>query len=151
MARFSHPAISGKGSTEIGNWTIEGGTIDGDPPTFEGDPLFTGEWTRINGFCQFSINVDFDNIESFGTGQYYLKLPFQSLNNHLISDGCLHDFSGGDQYAIMGHVDAGSDILKLFSTASNGRHVPFEYNVPVTLDNPDNFHIAGSYQVDPTA
>ena len=151
MARFSHPAISGKGSTDIGNWTIEGGTIGGTQPTFNGDPLFTGEWTRINGFCHFGIDVDFDNITSFGTGQYYLKLPFPSLNNYLLSDGCLHDTSGGDQYAIMGHVAAGSDILELFSIASNGRHVPFEHNVPVTLHVEDNFHIAGAYEVDPTA
>jgi hypothetical protein len=149
MARFTHPAISGKGSTDSGTWVIEGGTL-GTQPTFDGDPLFTGEWTRINGLCQFGIDVDFDNITSFGTGQYYVKLPFPALNNYLLSDGCAHDISTGNQYSILGHVVAGSDILELFSVASNGRHVPFESNVPFALNVADNFHIAGTYQVDPT-
>jgi hypothetical protein len=150
MARFTHPAISGKGSTDSGTWTIEGGTIGGTQPTFNGDPMFTGEWTRINGFCHFGIDVDFSNILTFGTGQYYVKLPFAALNNYLLSDGCAHDISTGNQYSILGHVVSGSDILELFSVASNGRHVAFEHNVPFTLGVDDNFHIAGSYEVDPT-
>jgi hypothetical protein len=35
--------------------------------------------------------------------------------------------------------------MLLFSTASNGRDVPFEHNVPFNLDQQDNFHIAGYY------
>jgi hypothetical protein len=35
----------------------------------------------------------------------------------------------------------------LLSTASNGKQVPFEHNVPVTLSTADNFHIAGTYEI----
>jgi hypothetical protein len=125
---------------------VLGGT-DGTQPTFSSAPLFTGSYTKIGNMCFFQIDVEFDNITSFGTGQYYVKLPFVSSHNYLLSDGCLHDFSTGDEYAILGHVVAGSDTLTLLSTASNGRQVPFEHNVPVTLATTDNFHIAGTYEI----
>lgn len=120
---------------------------DGTQPTFSGDPMITGSYTAFGNLCHFQIDVDFDNITSFGSGQYYLTLPFASEHAFLLRDGCLHDTSGNDQYAISGHVDEGSDVLWLHGTASNGRDVPFTYNVPVTLAVADNFHIAGVYHV----
>ena len=149
MARFTHPGISGYGTSENGSWIIEGGTLGTSQPTFSGDPLFAGHYTTFDGLCKFSIDVDFDNITDFGDGQYYLKLPFPVHDNIIFSDGCLHDDT--DQYAILGHVDAGSDIMKLFSIASNGRHVPFSDsdNQPVRLNAlEDNFHISGTYEMD---
>ena len=124
----------------------QGGT-DGTQPTFDGDPLITGSYIKFGDLANFQIDVDFDNILTFGTGQYYLTLPFESEHAFLVRDGCLHDASGGDQYAISGHCDANSNVLQLFSVASNGRDVPFTYNVPVNLDVADNFHIAGTYHV----
>ena len=148
MARFTHPAIRSYGSTDLGTWTVEGGT-DGDQPAFTGDPLFSGNWTLVDGLCHFAIDVDMDNIDDFGSGQYFMKLPFVSKNNYLFSDGCLHDFSGEDEYSILGHVVAGSDVMTLLSISSNGRQVSFEHNVPVTLAKQDNFHIAGTFEIDP--
>ena len=123
-----------------------GGT-DGTQPTFSGDPLITGSYTVFGNLCHFQIDVDFGNVTSFGSGQYYLTLPFPSTHAFLVRDGCLHDFSGGDQYAISGHVNPGSNILELLSVASNGRDVPFTHSVPVNLAVADNFHIAGVYHV----
>ena len=138
---------------ELGNlssssipFAVLGGT-NGTQPTFSSAPLFTGSYTKMGNLCHFQIDVEFDNITSFGTGQYYVKLPFAAEHNYLLSDGCLHDFSTGDEYAVLGHVVAGSDTLTLLSTASNGRQVPFEHNVPVTLNVADNFHIAGTYEI----
>ena len=128
------------------DFAVLGGT-DGTQPTFSSDPLFTGSYTRFGNIVHFAIDVDFDNITSFGSGQYYIKLPFPAKRNYLLSDGCLHDDSTGNEYAVLGHVHAGSDTLTLLSTASNGRQVPFEHNVPVTLDVADNFHIAGTYEI----
>lgn len=126
------------------DYTPEAGT-DATQPTFSGDPLIEGHYIKMGKLIHFTIEVDFDNITSFGSGQYYLKLPYPSEHAFLIRDGCLHDISGSDQYAMSGHCDAGSDLLKLYSVASNGRDVPFTYNVPVTLAVEDNFHIAGTY------
>lgn len=125
---------------------VLGGT-DGTQPTFSSAPLFTGSYTKIGNMCFFQIDVDMDNITSFGSGQYYVKLPFPSSHNYLLSNGCLHDISANDEYAILGHVLAGSDTLTLLSTASNGKQVPFTHNVPVTLSTADNFHIAGTYEI----
>jgi hypothetical protein len=145
MARFTHPALGGTASSEDGTWIIEGGTL-GTQPTFNGNPMFSGRWTRFDNLVHFSIDVDMDNITSFGTGQYYVKLPFASKSNYLLSDGCLHDNSAGDEFAILGHVQAGSDILTLLTTTSNGKQNPFEYGVPVNLNIADSFHIAGTYE-----
>lgn len=149
MARFTHPGIVIGGATDEGTWTVEGGTTGPGAvqPTFNGDSLFNGHYSIIGNICHFGVDVDMDNITSFGTGQYYIKLPVASHHNIILSDGCLHDISTGDQYAILGHVVAGSDILTLYSIASNGRHVAFEDNVPIKLDVADNFHISGTYEI----
>jgi hypothetical protein len=128
------------------SFTVAGGTL-GTQPTFTGAPLFTGSYTKLGNLCHFQIDVDMDNITSFGTGQYYVNLPFPAEHNYLVSDGCLHDISANDQYSVMGHVVAGSNQLRLLSIASNGKHVPFEHNVPVTLAIADNFHVAGTYEI----
>jgi hypothetical protein len=127
-------------------FTVAGGTL-GTQPTFTGAPLFTGSYTKIGNLCHFQIDVDMDNITSFGTGQYYVNLPFPAQHDYLVSDGCLHDISANDQYSVMGHVVAGSNQLRLLSVASNAKHVPFTFNVPVTLAIADNFHVAGTYEI----
>jgi flagellar hook-length control protein FliK len=148
MARFTHPSISMSASTYNGTWSIEGGTLNGSQPTFDGTPMFSGEWLLIGKLCHFSIDVDMDNITSFGSGQYYVKLPFPSKQNYLMSDGCLHDISTGDEYAVLGHVQAGSDTLSLLTTTSNGKQNPFNSGVPVNLNQQDNFHISGTYIIE---
>jgi hypothetical protein len=65
-----------------------------------------------------------------------------------MSDGCLHDISTGDEYAVLGHVQAGSDILSLLTTTSNGKQNPFNSGVPVNLNQQDNFHISGTYIIE---
>ena len=147
MARFTHPAIMQTGGSELANWIVEGGAVEAQP-TFDGDPLFLGHYVLIGNLCHFTVEVDMDNITDFGEGQYYIKLPFPSHHAVLLSDGCLHDISGDDQYAILGHAEAGSDVLMLFSIGSNGRHAPFSSTGPVGLDTSDNFHIAGIYEID---
>lgn len=148
MSRFTHPAISLYGSSFNGTWIIEGGTINGSQPTFSGNPMFTGEWMLMGKLCHFTIDVDMDNITGFGSGQYYVKLPFTANKNYLMSDGCLHDQSTGDEYAVLGHVQSGSDILTLLTTTSNGKQNPFTHNVPVNLSVQDNFHISGTYIIE---
>ena len=149
MSRFTHPSINASGSSDSGTWIIDGGTL-GTQPTFSGAPLFSGRWTLVGDICHFAVSVDMDNITSFGTGQYYIRLPFKSKNNYLFSNGCLHDDSTGDEYAILGHVRAGEDQMTLLSTVSNGKQSNFTNSVPVNLNIADNFHIAGTYEIDST-
>ena len=128
-------------------FSVEGGTT-GTQPTFSGAPLFTGSYVTTGVLCHFRIDVDFDNITSFGTGQYYLTLPFQAKHAYQLSDGCLHDVSTGREYPISGHVAANSNQLFLQSIDAQGStafNVDFTYNTPVALSTADNFHVAGTY------
>ena len=130
------------------SYTVAGGT-SGTQPTFSGDPLFSGHYVILGHTIHFEIQVDFDNILTFGTGQYYVTLPFASKYDYILRDGCLHH--GAIEYHISGHVNAGSNELQLFSSdkvSSSVQDVAFTSSSPVTLSTADNFHIAGTYIVD---
>lgn len=126
------------------SFTVNGGTL-GDQPTFNGAPLFSGTYVKTGPLVHFQIQVDMDNITNFGTGQYYVDLPFPSKYGYQVKQGCLHDISTGKQYAIGGHVYAGQSQLGLTFTNSSGQDEDFDHNSPVTLAIADNFHIAGTY------
>jgi hypothetical protein len=131
-------------------YTVAGGT-SGTQPTFDGDPLFSGHYVILGSTVYFDVQVDFDNITSFGTGQYYVSLPFASKYGAMFRGGCLHDASETREYHISGHVDAGSNELQLFTTDLSGQRLydfAFSQGEPVTLTTADNFHIAGTYIVD---
>jgi hypothetical protein len=144
MARFTHPSISAFGSSDTGTWTINGGST-GTQPTFNGAPLFTGHYSVMDNLVHFEIQVDFDNITNFGTGQYFVDLPFPSHASYQMRNGCIHDFSTGRQYSIGGHVFEGESRLYLNFTDTNGRDSEFTHNTPFALAVEDNFHISGTY------
>lgn len=128
---------------------VSGGT-DGTQPTFSG-PVFSGSYTRFGDMVHFAYEVDFDNITSFGTGQYYMTLPYPSAHAYILRDGCLHDASDSAQFHISGHIDAGSDQIVLYSSdkvSSGVEDAPFTATFPVTLSTADNFHIAGTYEIE---
>jgi hypothetical protein len=132
---------------------VFGGTL-GTQPTFDGNPLFTGSYVKIGPMVHFRIDVDFDNITSFGTGQYYLDLPFPAKYNYEFTAGCLHDISATRDYPITGHIYAGESRMLLKSMDASGNTtyaVPFTATAPVTLATADNFHVSGDYIADPEA
>ena len=126
-------------------FTVNGGTIGGTQPTFSGAPLFSGSYVKVGSLVHFQIQVDMDNITSFGTGQYYVDLPFSAKYGYQVREGCLHDFSTDRQYAIGGHVFAGQSRLLLFFTDTNGQDQEFDHNSPINLAVEDNFHVSGTY------
>ena len=125
-------------------FTVNGGTL-GTQPTFNGAPLFTGSYVKHGPMVHFQIQVDMDNITSFGTGQYFVDLPFPAKYGYQVREGCLHDVSTGHQYSIGGHVYANQSRLNLSFTNSNGQDEVFDFNSPINLTTEDNFHISGSY------
>lgn len=128
-------------------FTVNGGTT-GTQPTFTGTPLFTGSYVKNGTLVHFEIQVDMDNITSFGTGQYYIDLPFPAKKAYKFRAGCLHDISTGRDYETGGHVNAGQSRLFLTSTDVQSNSVfdiPFTSTNPVTLSTADNFHISGTY------
>jgi hypothetical protein len=126
------------------SFTVNGGTL-GTQPTFAGAPLFSGSYVKNGPLVHFQIQVDMDNITNFGTGQYYVDLPFPAKYGYQVREGCLHDISTDRQYAIGGHVFAGQSRLNLFFTDTNGQDQEFDHNSPVTLAIADNFHVSGTY------
>ena len=127
----------------------EGGT-DGIQPVFDG-PGITGSFNRFGNMVHFTVQVDFDNITNFGTGQYYITLPYNTRTVYQFRDGCLHDDDTGRDYHISGHVEAGDNTLRLFTTDRQGNRVydfEFQQGEPITLTTADNFHIAGTYEIE---
>jgi hypothetical protein len=132
------------------SFTVNGGTL-GTQPTFNGAPLFSGSYIKTGPLVHFQIQVDMDNITNFGTGQYYVDLPFPAKYGYKFREGCLHDISATKDYEIGGHVYAGESRLNLTSTDASGNTVydiPFVHNNPTTLSTADNFHISGTYIAD---
>lgn len=127
------------------SFVVEGGTVGGTQPTFNGAPLFTGSYVKNGPLVSFQVRVEFDNITSFGTGQYYINLPYPSKYGYQFRNGCLHDTSNGDQWSVSGHVMPGSNQMLLFYTAGSAKDEIFDHNSPITLQTVDNFHIAGNY------
>lgn len=127
----------------------EGGT-DGTQPTFSG-PAIYGSYNRFGNMVHFNILVEFTNITSFGTGQYYLTLPYPSKDEVKFASGCLHQNSTGREYQIRAGVEANSDVITLWTTGVDGQKIydsEFTYNDPVTLTTADRFHIAGTYEIE---
>jgi hypothetical protein len=142
--QIAAPGPVGPSPTKV-TYTPGGGTLDGIQPTFDGAPLITGHYSRIGEVVMFQINVEFDNILTFGTGQYFLTLPFKAQYATMIRGGCLHNPQNDRQYPIAGHLDAGSNVLSLWTTSSQGQDEGFDNNNPINLHQDDFFHVAGVY------
>jgi hypothetical protein len=126
---------------------VEGGTDDVQP-TFSGD-VFTATYTRFGDMIHFAYDVNFDNIVTFGTGQYFMTLPYAARRNYMFRDGCLHQASTGRQYGIFGHVVEGSNIMTLWTSQTGTTHdVEFTSTYPIGLNTEDNFHIAGTLEIE---
>jgi hypothetical protein len=113
-------------------------------------PAFSGRYTLVGNLCYFSFQVVMTNITNFGTGQYFIDLPFPTLSPMMARDGCLHDISTGNQYHISGHAFAGTTRMDLFTTDTQGNRLydfAFKQGEPITLTTADTFHIEGMYEV----
>ena len=133
------------GVSEVTVFTVQGGVVSGTQPTFNGAPLFTGYYVRIGDLVHFQIQVDFDNITSFGDGQYYVNLPFPARYDYQMREGNVDDFSTSRKYSVGGHVFATSNQLRLNFLDSQGRDTAFTHNTPFALAVEDNFHVSGTY------
>ena len=130
--------------SEETEYSMSGGTL-GTQPTFSGDPLFDASYIANGSLVYFRINVGFSNITSFGNGQYYVTLPFNSKYDIFLREGHIYDASTQSSYGISAHVEAGTNQMKLSYTSSNGLDEPFTYNTPILLTTSDHFHISGTF------
>lgn len=115
------------------------------PITFNGQPLVSGSYVQTGDLVFFRINVSMLNITSFGTGQYYVTLPFNSKYDMIVSSGHLNDNSTNNNYQLSGEITAGSNVMWLYYIASNSQLAAFDFNSPNVLELNDFFHISGTY------
>jgi hypothetical protein len=123
---------------------VGGGTIGGTQPTFTGDPLFFGSYVRNGNLVYVRVNVDFDNITSFGTGQYFVTVPFNAKYDSTLRGGYVVDDSRTNYWLLGGRLTAGSNQVTLWRLSSN-KDEEFDFNSPVLLTTTDSFHISGEY------
>lgn len=130
-------------SAEV-TYAVQGGTSLVQP-TFTGSPLFSASYLLTGELVHFRINVIMTNITNFGTGQFYMTLPFNVKYDYYFRNGHLSDASTSNKYSISGHAPAGGNTIWLSTTAGSGQEAGFTHQVPVTLNPADDFHISGSY------
>lgn len=133
----------GPAAAEV-SYTVGGGTIGGTQPTFTGDPRFYGSYVKNGSLVYVRINVDFDNITGFGTGQYFVTVPFKARYDTTLRSGYVVDGSKTNYWLLAGRLTAGSDQMTLWRLGTQ-KDEEFDYNSPVTLTTTDSFHIAGEY------
>ena len=151
MARFTHPAI---GPLDI---SIDDGSItstihtyspvwSGTGLTFTGTPA-TGSYIKIGNLVTVQIDVLFTTVTNFGSGQYYLTLPFASKYHTDVYGGSIHDItpSGTDHYSIKGHLSPSSTTISVWNLKSSSLDEPFDHNSPFVLSTSDKFHMSFSY------
>lgn len=136
------------GSASTTTYAVEGGTLLGTQPTFDGDPLFDATYADSGELTHFTINVSFSNITSFGTGQYFMTVPFNAKKTYYFRNGHIQQKSSGRSYGISALLEEGSNQLKLWYTSSSGRDEHFTSTSPITLTNQDSFNISGTYLCD---
>lgn len=149
MARFTHPAIT-SGSVTAGDITTQ---IHSYTPVWSGTGLIftgtptTGSYIKIGNLVTVQIDVNFDNVTNFGTGQYSLTLPFPSLYHTDVYGGSIHKITnqGIDHYSIKGHLIDLSSTFTIWAVASNAADEPFNRQAPVNLDTDDKFHMSFFY------
>ena len=112
--------------------------------TYTGTPA-TGYYTKMGKLVHFHIQIDFSTITNFGTGNWYVDLPFSPLGDYAFRDGGLH--IAGNHYAIMADAEAGSVNMDLWYIGSNGQDLFVDYKTPHVLNTSGKMYVNGTYFV----
>ena len=124
-----------------------GGGTSGTQPVFPADAI-TSSYNRFGHMVHYSIAVNFTNISSFGTGQYYVTLPYPARVRYTFANGHFTDFSSGKTFNFVGDCEAGSTQVWLNYIGPNGQMDPFTSTNPVVLTTQDHFDISGTYEIE---
>lgn len=145
MARFTHPAFGDTDglTTEIKSYAP---VWSGTGLVFTGTPA-VGTYVKIGNLVIVQLDVEFDNVSNFGTGQYSLTLPFPSMYHTDVYGGSVHQITnqGTDHYSLKGHLSNSSSVMSIWVLGSSAQDAPFTHNAPVNIDTNDKFHMSFSY------
>lgn len=113
---------------------------------YTGSPV-TGSYTRIGQLVHFWIKVSCSTVTNFGSGQYFLTLPFEPAEDYIFRDGGLHE--GANHYSLAADAEGGSlDLEMYYPSKSTGNQVvdaAFTATAPKTLATTDYFYVSGTY------
>lgn len=120
-------------------------TWSGAGLAFTGTPA-VGYYVKVGSAVTVQIDVEFDNVSNFGTGQYSLTLPFASRYHTDVYGGSVHSVGGTtDHYSLKGHLSPTSSTMTIWSLKSSAQDEPFDHNSPVNLTTADKFHMSFTY------
>jgi hypothetical protein len=122
-------------STYSPSWTGTGLAYTGTPAV--------GSYVKIGKLVTFHIQVTLTNVTNFGTGQYFITLPFAPIGDYAFRDGGIH--AAGNHYTVMADAEAGTTSMDLWYIASSGQDMPMDHNSPHTLTTTSKFYINGTY------
>lgn len=112
---------------------------------FTGTPA-VGSYVKVGSVVTVQIDVEFDNVTNFGSGQYSLTLPIASRYHTDVYGGSVHKVGGTtDHYSLKGHLSPSSTTMTIWSLKSSAQDEPFDYNSPVVLTTADKFHMSFTY------
>ena len=112
---------------------------------FTGTPA-VGSYVKVGSVVTVQIDVEFDNVSNFGTGQYSLTLPFNSRYHTDVYGGSVHDVGATtDHYSLKGHLAPSSSTMTVWSLKSSAQDEPFDHNSPMILTTADKFHMSFTY------
>lgn len=145
MARFYDPFPV--------NIAFTDGSIQPYSPVWSGNGLAytgtpaTGFYVKVGKVVTVQIDVEFDNVTNFGTGQYSLTIPFASKYHTDVYGGSVHDTTnqGIDHYSLKGHLSDNSSTMTLWNIKSSAADEPFDNNSPFNLSTDDKFHMNFTY------
>ena len=126
---------------------IPSGGTSGSQPVFDPNDL-QGSFNRFGNMVHFQLNILFTNVTDFGTGQYYITLPYAPRTRYTFTGGQYDDDSQGRSYMIAGQVEPGSTTMWLAYLSSSGKWEPFTSSDPRNLATADKFDIAGTYEIE---
>ena len=126
---------------------IPSGGTSGTQPVFDPNDL-QGSFNRIGDLVHFQVNILFTNVTNFGTGQYYVTLPYAPRTRYTFTGGQFDDDSQGKSYMIAGQVEPGTTTMWLAYLSSSGKWEPFTSSDPRNLASADKFDIAGTYEIE---
>lgn len=120
-------------------------TWSGTGLTYTGTPTIAS-YILFGTLCHFRIRVNCTTVTNFGTGQYFLTLPFPPQDDYVFRDGGIHA-NTGSHYALMADAEQGELAMSLWHPGPGGQDAITDHNSPHTLTVQDYFYVSGTYEI----
>lgn len=110
-----------------------------------GNGTLIGAYQRIGRTIYLRIRLVPGTTTTFGTGVYFISVPFTSgAGDGQLLTALLFDTSGASFYAHTGYLPTGSSSVQF--PRGNGTTDQFGPTIPVTLATGDVFNVSGAYE-----